>query len=95
MKWQIANRLTGCTKSHGGLLTLDVVCNSHGDAGIVHGLCHPADVHLQAVVRAALGVTLAVLRVALAVARLSTLSFKAPRPWRPRWSDDCTPNTVT
>lgn len=75
-------------KSHDRPLTLDVVCNPHGDGGIVHGLCHPADVHLQAVVRAAL-------RVTLAVARLPTLSFKAPGPWRPRWSDDGTANTVT
>lgn len=69
-------------------LILDVVCNPHGDVGIVYGLCHTANVHLQPVVRAAL-------RVTLAVPRLSTLSFRASGPRRPRWSDDGTSNTVT
>lgn len=73
------------------LLTPDVVCDPPGHAGVVHGLCHPAHVHLQAVVRAAL----AVLRVALAVARLSTLSFVTPGPWRPRRPHDGTANVVT
>lgn len=78
-------------------LTLDVVCNFQGDAGVVHRFSEPADISLsvlRAVMRAALSVALA-LYVTLHVARLSTLSFWTPwslRPWRP---DDGTTNTVT
>lgn len=80
-------------QSHEIFLTLDVVWHPHGDAGVVHGLCQPADVHLQ--VRATVRLALTVLRVALAVARIPALSFRASGSGRTWWSDDGTANIVT
>lgn len=51
-------------------LTLDVVCDFHGDVGVVQSLSELADVDLSllnAVARVALRVALAALRVALAL----------------------------
>lgn len=77
-------------------LTLDVVCNLHGDVGVVQRLSEPADVDVSA--RAALRVAMRVglaLRVALDVTRLSTLSFLTSWSWRPWWSDDGATNIIT
>lgn len=78
-------------------LILDVVCNFHGDAGVVQILRKPADINLfaiRAVSRVTLSIALAVC-VALDVTRLSAISLLTPLSRRPRRSDDGTTNTVT
>lgn len=91
--------LPGKRKKTFNVLTLDVVCNLHGDIGVVQCLSKLADINLtvvSAVARVALGVALALtLCVALDVTWLSTFSLRTPwtlRPWRSR---DGTTNTVT
>lgn len=78
-------------------LILDVVCNFHGDTGVVQILRKPADINIsaiRAVSRVTLSIALAVC-VALDVTRLSAISLLTPLSRRPRRSDDGTTNTVT
>lgn len=80
-------------------MMLDVVCDFHGDVGVVQCLREPADVNvsaLGAVTRAAAALTLALeLRVVLDVTRISTVSLLTSGTRRPRRSDDGTTNVVT